>query len=279
MTMAVGALLALLVALQGTVERLTMPAPALHARHRTVRVYLPPSYFRPEAATRRYPVITLLHGWPGSDGDWFRKAKAAAVADSMIVSSEIPEVILVCPNGAGPWYIRRSLYVNSHDGRFRMEDYIVHDVVAWTDSMFRTRAEPSQRGILGLSDGASGALNLGFRHPLVFGAVGGHSGRYRLRKGIGMGFAIGSGPAAARRLVLMSPTLEAARLAPSLKGQTIYFDVGLGDGELADNRALHRLLDSLNVAHTYREYPGGHTWTYWHRHMHDSLIALTARMW
>ena len=278
MTLAVCGLLALLATLQGTVERLAMSAPALHARHRTVRVYLPPSYFRPEAATRRYPVIYLLHGWPGSDGNWFGKANAAQVVDSMIVRGVIPEVMLVCPNGAGRWYVRRSLYVNSQDGRYRMEDYIVHDLVAWTDSTFRTRPEPRARGILGLSDGASGALNLGFRHPEVFGAVGGHSGRYRLRKGIGMHAAIGSGPGAERRLAEISPTLEAPRRARTLQGRAIYFDVGLSDGELADNRRLHQVLDSLGVAHTYREFPGGHTWTYWHRHLHDSLLALTAGM-
>ncbi len=278
MMLVVFGLLTLLATIQGTVQRLTMAAPALHARHRTVRVYLPPSYFRPEAAAHRYPVIYLLHGWPGSDGNWFGKGKAARVADSMIVRGVIPEVILACPNGAGPRYIHRSLYMNSHDGRFRMEDYIVHDVVAWTDSTFRTRAEPRDRAILGLSDGASGALNLGFRHPEVFGAVGGHSGRYRLRKGIAMGAAIGRGPDATRRLVEISPTLEAARLAPGMKGRTIYFDVGLRDGELEDNRELHHVLDSLRVAHTYHEYPGGHTWGYWQRHLHDSLVVLTAAM-
>src|SRR5262245_18902701 len=32
---------------------------------RDTRVWLPPSYDRPEAASRRYPVVVFLHGWPG----------------------------------------------------------------------------------------------------------------------------------------------------------------------------------------------------------------------
>src|SRR4029077_9448141 len=66
----------------GDVQRLTMPAPSLHEASRTVRVYLPPTWGRAESAHRRYPVVYLLHGWPGSDGNWFGLGKAAATADS-----------------------------------------------------------------------------------------------------------------------------------------------------------------------------------------------------
>ena len=52
---------------RGTVQQLFMPAPSLRDPHRIVRVYLPPSYSTPEAAHRRYPVVYMLHGWPGSE--------------------------------------------------------------------------------------------------------------------------------------------------------------------------------------------------------------------
>jgi enterochelin esterase-like enzyme len=272
------AALTVLAILGGTVQRVTMPAPALHDPHRTVRVYLPPSYFRPEAAARRYPVVYLLNGSPGSDGNWFGKGKAAVTADSMIARGAIPEVILVCPNGSGETYLSRSLYMDSYDGRFRMEEYIVREVVAWADSVYRTRAEPRDRALIGLSDGASGAINLAFHHPEVFGACGGHSGQYRLRKGFRTKAALGPEPGASRLLASHSPTLEAPRLVPGLRTQSIYFDVGLSDSELEDNRALHRTLDSLGVAHTYREFAGSHRWGYWRAHLHDSLTALTVGM-
>jgi enterochelin esterase-like enzyme len=278
MTHAAFAALTALTILGGTIQRVTMPAPALQDPHRSVRVYLPPSYFHPDAAARRYPVVYLLNGSPGSDGDWFGKGKAAVTVDSMIARGAIPEVILVCPNGGGRHYLSRPLYIDSYDGRLRMEEYIVHEVVAWTDSVYRTRAEPRDRAAIGLSDGATGAINLAFHHPDIFGAGGGHSGRYRLKKGLGTGAALGPEPGRSRLLTGNSPILEAPRLAESLRSQIIYFDVGLSDSELEDNRALDRTLDSLGVAHTYREFPGSHRWSYWRVHLHDSLLALTAGM-
>src|SRR5262249_24791842 len=56
------AVLALCAALaHGTVQRLTMSAPSLGEPRRDVRVYLPPSYFDPDARSRRYPTVYLLH--------------------------------------------------------------------------------------------------------------------------------------------------------------------------------------------------------------------------
>ena len=268
----------LLAVVPGSLQRLTMPAPSLGDPSRTVRVYLPPSYDRPEAARRRYPTVYLLHGWPGSDGNWFGMGHAAEVAAALMERREIPELILVSPNGNGHGLQNRALYMNSQDGRVRMEDYIVHDLVAWTDSNFRTLAAAKDRAVIGNSDGALGAFNFAFRHPDVFGACGGHSGHYHLHKAFAAGPVLGPEPGASKLLAAYSPTLEAAHVAPRLAGVTIYFDCGVEDEDLADNREFDRTLDSLHVRHTYREFPGGHSWGYWRSHLVDSLHAVTARM-
>ncbi|HEY3215796.1 MAG TPA: alpha/beta hydrolase-fold protein [Candidatus Eisenbacteria bacterium] len=262
----------------GTVQHLTMAAPSLGDPHRAVQVYLPPSYFRPEAASRRYPAVYLLHGWPGSEGNWFGLGQAAVTADSLIAHGQIPEVILICPNGRGRGLLGRSLYINSYDGSSRMEDFVVHDLVAWADGHFRTQASASRRAIIGLSEGGTAALNLAFRHREVFGACGGHSADYGLDKGFGMGRVIGPEPRASRLLAENSPLQYVDRVAPGLRGLVIYFDCGLEDDPLGDNRELHRKLRSLGIPHTYREFPGTHTWGYWRRHLRDSLKAVTAAM-
>jgi S-formylglutathione hydrolase FrmB len=190
------------------ISRFDVPAPALGQPRRTVRVYLPPSYTRPESAERRYPTVYLLHGWPGSDGNWQGLGKAGVTADSLIAHGAIPEVILVFPNGEGRGLLGRSLYMNGYDGRCPMEDYIVRDVVAWVDSTFRTRRDAAHRGVIGLSDGATGAFNFAFRHPDVFGACGGHSGQYRLKPGMGTGAIVGPEPGASRLLARYSPALS-----------------------------------------------------------------------
>lgn len=263
---------------RGTVLRLQMDAPSLGKTRRTVRVYLPPSYDLPQAADRRYPVVFLLHGWPGSDGNWLSLGKANEAADSLIAAGRIPEVILVFPNGEGAGLFGRSLYVNNYDGSSRMEDFIARDLVAWTDAHFRTRADARHRGILGLSDGASGAFNLTLRHPDVFGACAGHSGQYQLRKEAGMGGVIGPEPGASRLLAANSPAVLVDSLADRLRGVPVYFDVGTDDDDRDDNRAFDRRLTALRVPHTYHEFPGGHGWGYWKRHLMDSLVVLTRGM-
>jgi putative tributyrin esterase len=272
------ALLLAAVAVTGTVQRLEMPAPSLHQDQRDVRVYLPPSYLRPESATRRYPVVYLLHGWPGSAADWFTRGHAPETAEALIAAGTIPEVILVGPDGNGRGVLGRSLYLNSHDGRSAMEDFLLRDLVRWTDATFRTRPEPAARAIVGLSDGGTGAFNAALRHPDVFGACGSLSGEFTVEKEFGMGGVVGPEPGAARLLAAASPALYVADIVPVAKRLRLYFDCGADDEAFADNRDFHALLERLGVPHTFREFPGTHTWSYWREHLRDALIAVTAGM-
>src|SRR5262249_41359421 len=54
---------------RGTVLKMNTEASSMGETSRNVRVYLPPSYDDPAAAHRRYPVVYMLHGWPGSEGN------------------------------------------------------------------------------------------------------------------------------------------------------------------------------------------------------------------
>lgn len=255
-----------------------MPAPSLGEARRRVHVYLPAEYGREEAAARRYPVVTLLHGWPGADGDWFTQAKAHAIADALIARGEIPPVILVCPNGNARGLWMRTIYMNAQRGATRMEDYVARDLVAWTDATFRTRTTPGGRAVIGISDGATAAFNLVIRHPDVFGAAGGHSGCFRLRREFSAFAILGCGPGASRLLAEHSPALTAAGAAGRLRAIPLYFDCGAGDPEAADNRAFHETLTGLGVPHAYHEFPGAHTWSYWSTHLPRSLKAIAGAM-
>ncbi len=264
---------------RGSVRILRMSATSLHDSKRSVRVYLPPSYDAPGARERRYPVVFLLHGWPGGDGNWPGEGRATETLDSLIATGRIPEVIAVMPNASGIGFLGRSMYVNSYDGTSRMEDFIVRDLVAWVDGSFRTRPGPRFRALIGLSEGGSAAVNLAFKHPDVFGACGSHSGDFRLDRGMGEHKILGPEPGATRLLQENSPLAYVERNAPRLAGMSIYFDCGLGDGgELEQNREMHLKLTALGVPHTYNEFPGGHGWGYWKRHLHESLVVVTSRM-
>ena len=262
----------------GRVRLYHVTAPSTGPEPRSVRVCLPLDYFAPGHEQQRYPVVYLLHGWPGGDGNWPGQGRAATTLDSLHAAGRIPEVIAIMPNGAGDGLWGRSLYLNSRSGGTMLEDFISHDLVEWADSMFRTIPDPRHRALIGLSEGATAALNLTFKHPDVFGACGGHSGQYVIAKDVGMKSVFGPEPEATRVREENSPTLYVDRIVPQLRHQVIYFDCGLGDGELDDNRALHRKLEALGVPHTYNEFPGHHGWTFWRTHLRESLIACLAGM-
>ena len=57
-------------------------------------VYLPQGY-SPE---RHYPVVYLLHGLYGCYSDWDSKGRMQDVADLLIRSGEICEMVIVMPN-------------------------------------------------------------------------------------------------------------------------------------------------------------------------------------
>ena len=253
-------------------------APSLGESGHSVRVFLPPGYSEAANRSKRYAVVYLLHGWPGGDGNWAGQGHALETFDSLTASGRIPEVIAVMPNGVGAGLLGRSLYVNTYDGKSRMEDFIAHDLVHWVDTSFRTRADSAHRAVIGLSEGATGALNLAFKRPEVFSACGGHSGQYVIQHELGLGNVFGPEPGASRLRHENSPTLYVDRIVNQLRHQIIYFDCGLGDGELEDNRALHRKLESLGVPHVYHEYPGHHSWGYWRVHLHESLVTCLAGM-
>jgi len=250
------------------IERARVPAPRLGGA-REVRVWLPPSYARGE---RRYPVVYLLHGFPGGVDDWFSRAHAAEIAAALVDSGAIPEAILVCPDGAHG-LLTRTMFANAADGTFPLADFVARDLVAWTDSVYRTVAEPRARAIVGLSDGGTAAFNLVRDHGDVFGAAAAHSAEFRLRYGFGLRRTVGPEADAGPHLAALSP-LETFRHRLPPPGAVLYFDCGLDDPALADNRAFHALLDSLHVVHTYREFPGTHTWSYWRAHLRESLIAV-----
>ena len=263
---------------RGTLCRYEIDAPELRDRHRAVRVYTPYGYDLSDSSARRYPVVYLLHGWPGSDGNWTGSGRATASADSLIARGRIPPVVLVFPNGNGAGLLGRSLYVDSWDGASRMEQFLTRRLVPWVDSTFRTRPDPASRAVIGLSDGGTAAINLALRHPELFGACASHSADLRLRRGFGMGGILGPEPGATRLLEEHSPLVYGPGLLPRVSGAVIYFDCGADDESVGENREFDALLTRLGVPHRYREFPGTHDWTYWRTHLPGALVEVTRRM-
>jgi putative tributyrin esterase len=209
-------------------------------------------------AGTRGPLVILLHGVYGSHWAWAHKAGAHLLAD---------EVVLAMPSdglfGLGSGYVRHS------GGDFA--SWIL-DEVPWLASQAGPGVDPDAPvAIAGLSMGGFGALLLAARHPARVRAAYGMSSitdfsQMRYFVGDISGYDV-------------DPTdrsvLDACVAAgPSLP--RIGFDCGTTDPLIEPNRALHAGLDAAGIEHQYREFDGGHEWTYWAAHLHDELAFLTS---
>jgi S-formylglutathione hydrolase FrmB len=85
------------------------------------------------------------------------------------------DVIVVLPNGDnkgfGTWYLN-----NPATGDW--ETHIARELVKYVDDHFRTIPQGASRGIMGCSNGGSGAMHLALKYPDAFGAVASLSGVY-----------------------------------------------------------------------------------------------------
>lgn len=176
----------------GSVRTDTMWSQALGITKQLV-VYLPPSYGRPESATRRYPVAVYLHGGFGSETDWTVQGRLAPIMDSLVAGG-MREMIVVMPDGDDGWWTtwhglndvaacRRTPRNENADTYCvpwpKYDDYVVHDVLAHTDARYRTVTQRSARAIAGLSMGGYGAISIAARNPSVFAVAASHSGVLR----------------------------------------------------------------------------------------------------
>lgn len=135
-------------------------------------VYLPPGY----SAAKRYPVVYLLHGMPGSPTEYLAGTDLVAYADAGIAAGHLRPFIAVLP-AAG----QDHKYNGEWAGAWERE---VVDAVAFVDSHLSTVASPRGRVIAGLSAGGFGAVYIALRNPQLFGRVESWSGYFHpLRDG------------------------------------------------------------------------------------------------
>jgi enterochelin esterase-like enzyme len=129
---------------------------------RPAYVYLPPGF----TTARRYPVVYLLHGLPGSPSEFVSGAGLLSFADA-----SVKPFIAIMP-AAGP----RHRYNGEWAGPW--EHALVRDVVPWVDENLPTIAAPTGRVLAGISAGGFGAADIGLRNSGIFGTIESWSGYF-----------------------------------------------------------------------------------------------------
>ena len=233
----------------GTVWQGVIPNRVRPSLRRLSLVYLPSA----ASSGARYPVMYLLHGFRGGPYSFVFGLRFADYADEAIASHAVPPFIAVMPV-AGP---------KGYDGEWAgpWEQYLIRDVVPWTDRQLPTLAGRRDRAIAGLSAGGYGAVDIGLRHPHTFGTMESWSGYFE---------PIRDGPlrtASAADLAAHDPTLLVPREDRLLRRLGTRFFLSCGStrdrGNLPHTLSFGRLLASFHVSHRVWLGPGDHDGAFW----------------
>jgi enterochelin esterase-like enzyme len=232
-----------------------------------VSVYLPPGYDA-HAATR-YPVVYLLHGFPGVPTSYFRAGRLGVVEDILVAQNRVRPVVLVAPFGSTGAFTDKE-WANGVRPHEAWETFLAHDVVHAIDTRFRTIRAGWARALVGLSEGGYGALNIGLHHPGEFHVLESWSG-YVQADNIASIFG-------RKKSVLAwnSPDLTLAAAAPALRTAHtfVWFYSGSVDKSLLpQNAAFERELRRLRIASQYTVVRGGHDWALWRAQGEKALLV------
>jgi enterochelin esterase-like enzyme len=238
----------------GSVTTVTYTSPIFGGARRSFEVYVPLNYTASSAQQQRYPVVYLLHGSPGHPNGMFSVLLPAGILDRLIETHQIGPVIAVAPDGnsSAPF---PSEWLNSADGRERVEDAFLHEVIPYVDAHYRTMATPAGRVIAGLSMGGFGATNLAVKHPDIFGGV------------IALGaYFVPEGGAVRGHPALIAANSPGLVLPSHPDATEVRFFLAAGTDDkpyYSYTLAFAQELAALGATYTLQVSPGGHSWELW----------------
>jgi len=143
---------------------------------RAVWVYLPPQYFQPAYAAVRFPVMELLHGFPGSPRDWVNVVGITTTLRQEIQAGRAKPVVLVMPDVNGGRGISLQC-LNQPDGP-RDATYLARDLPAAVAGLLRVQPPGPAWAVAGYSEGGFCAAELGLRFGQDYGYAGVLSGYF-----------------------------------------------------------------------------------------------------
>lgn len=127
-------------------------------------VYLPSGF---DKSDKQYPVIYMLHGLSDTYTSWVERGGMQTVADELIGTGELREVVIIMPNAGGP-----DIH-NTWNGYFNMpgwnyEDFFFKEFLPQVERKYRIISDKGHRAVMGLSMGGGGSTVYCQRHPDMF---------------------------------------------------------------------------------------------------------------
>jgi enterochelin esterase-like enzyme len=256
---------------QGTEQTITVTSAALGGRAQPVDVYLPPGY--DTNTQQRYPVLYLLHGFPGKPQAFLDTVRMGVVEDDLVALGSAQPLILVMPFGSTGQFTDKE-WANGVGAGQGWETFVARDVVHAVDAEFRTIPTRSARAIGGLSEGGYGSINITLHHPGEFGVVESWSGYERpdkIRSIFGANLGL---------LAKNDPMTALPYVAPQLRALKTYFWMysGVSDRMRHQNAAFAAMLARDRIPHRFFEPSGGHNWALWRALATNAYLAAADRL-
>lgn len=221
-------------------------------------VYTPPDY--ETNATRKYPVLYLLHGYSDDASGWTAVGRANVILDNLIAQGKAKPMVIVMPLGYGaPEMIQKKWNAWSdtalRDRNFtNFREALLKEVMPQIARNYRVSTKPQDTAIAGLSMGGSETLITGLNNPEKFAWLGAFSSG-----GLGGNFA--------KWFPSTGSTLND-------KLKLLWISCGTDDHLIKNNRDVVGWLKGKGVKLTFVEVPGEHTWMVWRR----NLVTFTSLM-
>ena len=221
---------------------------------RRVHVYTPPGYA--ESATRRFPVLYLLHGSGDNDSHWTVLGRANVIADNLIADRKAEPMIIVMPDG----HAYRPKPDEPRDAAratalARFEQDLLREVTPLVERLYRTRPGRDDRAITGLSMGGGQSLNVGLKHTDRFAWIGAFS-------------------SATMGVDTLVQTLSNNATGFNSASRLLWIRIGRDDFLLEQNRTLIGALKTAGLRHEYLETDGAHMWGVWRLYLAEFLPRL-----
>ncbi len=232
--------------LQGTMVQVDPWYSAIARENLRYRVYLPPCY---QSSAVKYPYVLLMHG-SNTDDSHFDRLEMDEALTRDVALGRLPPMALVLPFGG----VMANTNVFWIDGSY--EYVILNELMPLVESTYCLQNTPEGRAIGGISRGGFWAYLIGFRHPELFAAIGGHSPFFDLYHA----------PDTHNPLAL-ALTVEWPADAPRL-----YFDRGMDDYAQVNIELIVERLTEHGIPFTYVLHPTGeHRDEYWGAHVEEYL--------
>ena len=236
-------------------------------------VYLPSSF---DKSDKQYPVIYMLHGLSDNYTAWVERGGMQTVADELIGTGELREVVIIMPNAGGP-----DIH-NTWNGYFNMpgwnyEDFFFKEFLPQVERKYRIISDKGHRAVMGLSMGGGGSAVYCQRHPDMFSSCYAMSAWLENKQG-----QVGGKDLKKDKLYYVSKAVnDHSALAfidnadeatlKSLRTVKWFFDCGDDDFLVRLSFELHMKMKEKGVKSELRVRNGVHNWEYWHTALRTAL--------